>query len=96
MQRRTFVHRSTLAAFTAIAAASSLLATPVVAQGTLPGQRVVCATLATLAEAVAREGLQSPALTIVGEVVKLRDELAWFHGAAAGVSTPTLLATVEA
>ena len=50
----------------------------VVAQGTLASQRVVCATLATLAEEVAREGLQSPCLTIVGEVVRLRDELAWF------------------
>ena len=43
----------------------------VVAQGTLDVQRVVCATLATLADAVAREGLQSPCLTIVGEVVQL-------------------------
>ena len=50
----------------------------VVAQGTLEVQRVVCATLSTLAEAVAREGLQSPCLTIVGEVVRLRRELAWF------------------
>jgi siroheme synthase len=44
---------------------------------------VVTATLGTLAEAVAREGLQSPCLTIVGEVVKLRDELAWFGRQAA-------------
>jgi hypothetical protein len=28
---------------------------------------------------VARAGLQSPCLTIVGEVVRLRDELAWFE-----------------
>ena len=68
----------------------------VVAQGTLPKQQVVCATLGTLAEAVARKGLQSPALTIVGEVVKLRDELAWFHGAAAAASTAALLSPVEA
>jgi len=52
----------------------------VVSQGTLTEQRVVCATLATLAAEVAREGLQSPCLTIVGEVVRLRDELAWFRG----------------
>ena len=52
----------------------------VVSQGTLAEQRVVCATLATLAAEVAREGLQSPCLTIVGEVVRLRDELAWFRG----------------
>ena len=50
----------------------------VVAQGTLAAQRVVCATLGTLAHEVEREGLRSPCLTIVGEVVRLRDELAWF------------------
>jgi len=50
----------------------------VVAQGTLPEQRVVCATLGTLADAVARAGLHSPCLTIVGEVVRLREELSWF------------------
>lgn len=49
----------------------------VVAQGTLPQQRVVCATLATLAQEVATAGLSSPCLTIVGEVVRLRDQLAW-------------------
>ncbi|MBA4177674.1 MAG: uroporphyrinogen-III C-methyltransferase [Leptothrix sp. (in: Bacteria)] len=68
----------------------------VVAQGTLPGQRVVCATLGTLAEAVARVGLQSPALTIVGEVVRLRDELAWFHATTAGEPATVPLSTVEA
>jgi uroporphyrin-III C-methyltransferase len=51
----------------------------VVAQGTLAAQQVVCATLATLAETVARAGLQSPCLTIVGEAVTLRQELAWFE-----------------
>ena len=51
----------------------------VVAQGTLAAQRVVCATLATLADEVERSGLCSPCLTIVGEVVRLRDELAWFR-----------------
>jgi uroporphyrin-III C-methyltransferase/precorrin-2 dehydrogenase/sirohydrochlorin ferrochelatase len=51
----------------------------VVAQGTLASQQVVCATLATLAEATAHAGLRSPCLTIVGEVVSLRDELAWFE-----------------
>ena len=50
----------------------------VVAQGTLASQRVVSATLANLAAAVERAGLCSPCLTIVGEVVRLRDDLAWF------------------
>jgi uroporphyrin-III C-methyltransferase len=51
----------------------------VVARGTQARQRTVCASLSTLAEAVTREGLESPCLTIVGEVVRLRDELAWFE-----------------
>ena len=51
----------------------------VVAQGTRSGQRVVTATLGTLAADVERAGLRSPCLTIVGEVVRLRDELAWFE-----------------
>jgi len=50
----------------------------VIGQGTLASQRVVSATLSTLAAQVEREGLRSPCLTIVGEVVRLRDELAWF------------------
>ena len=68
----------------------------VVAHGTLAEQQVVCATLGTLADAVSRAGLQSPALTIVGEVVRLRDELRWFEGAAVGERTPTPLSTIEA
>jgi uroporphyrin-III C-methyltransferase len=66
----------------------------VVAQGTLAAQRVVGATLATLAAAVEREGLHSPCLTIVGEVVRLRGELAWFgeqQAVAAATSIPYAL-----
>ena len=68
----------------------------VVAQGTLASQRVVCATLATLAGEVAREGLQSPCLTIVGEVVRLRDELAWFGGQGIGEPAIAEVLTLEA
>jgi uroporphyrin-III C-methyltransferase/precorrin-2 dehydrogenase/sirohydrochlorin ferrochelatase len=50
----------------------------VVSDGTLPSQQVVCATLATLGAEVARAGLRSPCLTIVGEVVRLRQALDWF------------------
>jgi len=60
----------------------------VVAHGTLSRQRVVCATLATLAQGVERAGLESPCLTIVGEVVKLRDQLEWF--AAQAVAAPSM------
>ncbi len=50
----------------------------VVQQGTTVDQRVVTGTLADLAERVAAAGLRSPCLVIVGEVVRLRDRLAWF------------------
>jgi uroporphyrin-III C-methyltransferase/precorrin-2 dehydrogenase/sirohydrochlorin ferrochelatase len=43
-----------------------------VQQGTLPTQRVVVATLASLPAAVAAAGLHAPTLIIVGEVVALR------------------------
>ena len=46
--------------------------------GTLPRQRVVAATLATLAAQVEKAGLESPAVTIVGQVVALRETLDWF------------------
>jgi uroporphyrin-III C-methyltransferase len=50
----------------------------VIEQGTLPQQRVVVSTLAQLAPDAGAAGLKSPCLTIVGEVVRLRDQLAWF------------------
>lgn len=62
----------------------------VVSQGTLASQRVVCATLATLACQVEREGLHSPCLTIIGEVVRLRKELDWFR--TSGAATPEMAA----
>lgn len=53
-----------------------------IAQGTLENQRVVTGTLATIAEAATRAGLESPALLVVGEVASLHDSLAWFNTAA--------------
>ena len=50
----------------------------VVQQGTTLDQRVVAATLADLHLRVTEAGLQSPCLVIVGEVVRLHDQLAWF------------------
>lgn len=51
----------------------------VVQQGTTQRQKVVVATLADLAEKVTVAGLKPPCLTIVGEVVKLREKLSWFE-----------------
>jgi len=48
-------------------------------RGTMEGQRVVVATLGTLAEAVEREGIGAPALIVVGEVVRRREDLAWLE-----------------
>jgi uroporphyrin-III C-methyltransferase/precorrin-2 dehydrogenase/sirohydrochlorin ferrochelatase len=47
----------------------------VVRRATLPDQRVLVATLETVAEAVAAAGLRPPAVVVVGEVVGLRDSL---------------------
>lgn len=60
----------------------------VVEQGTLLDQRVVAGTLASLPSAVHAAGLKSPCLTIVGEVVRLREQLAWFEPER-GVGTAT-------
>jgi len=47
--------------------------------GTMPKQRTVAGTLADLPQKVAAAGLEAPAITIVGQVVGLRDELLWFE-----------------
>lgn len=54
-------------------------------QGTTQQQRVYSGTLSNLAELVARHDVHAPTLVIVGEVVSLREKLAWFEGAQAGV-----------
>jgi uroporphyrinogen III methyltransferase/synthase len=46
--------------------------------GTHAKQRTVTATLSTLSDAIAREGLAAPVITVIGDVVALRDEIAWF------------------
>jgi uroporphyrinogen III methyltransferase/synthase len=46
--------------------------------GTYARQRTVTATLATLADAIANSGLSAPVITVIGNVVSLRDEIAWF------------------
>ncbi len=51
----------------------------VVMNGTQPDQKVVTGTLENLAGKVSLAGLKSPSLIIVGEVVTLRDKLAWYR-----------------
>lgn len=48
-------------------------------RATLSRQRVVEGTLATLPAFAAAENVKPPALLVVGEVVRLRDKLAWFE-----------------
>ena len=51
----------------------------VVQQGTTPKQRVVVGDLSNLAAKVAAAELKPPCLIIIGQVVKLREKLAWFE-----------------
>ncbi|PKQ38005.1 MAG: uroporphyrinogen-III C-methyltransferase [Actinobacteria bacterium HGW-Actinobacteria-1] len=46
--------------------------------GTTAKQEVLVGTLATIAQKAAEVGFKAPAITVVGEVVNLREKLAWF------------------
>ena len=52
------------------------LSCAVISKGTTAEQKVVVGTLEDIEEKAI--GLATPALTIVGEVVKLREQLDWF------------------
>jgi uroporphyrin-III C-methyltransferase len=52
--------------------------TAVIQWGTTEHQVTVTGTLADIARRVRQAGLEPPALVVVGEVVALRDRLAWF------------------
>jgi uroporphyrin-III C-methyltransferase/precorrin-2 dehydrogenase/sirohydrochlorin ferrochelatase len=58
---------------------SASMPAAVVQQGTTQKQKVVAATLADLAEKVNVAEMKPPCLTIIGEVVKLRETLNWFN-----------------
>ena len=48
-----------------------------VSKGTTPEQKVVVGTLADIASKVSEHQIQAPTLTIIGEVVRLREQLQW-------------------
>ncbi len=48
-----------------------------ISKGTTPEQQVVVGTLADIASKVEGSGIAAPTLTIIGEVVTLRDQLQW-------------------
>jgi uroporphyrin-III C-methyltransferase len=50
----------------------------VIRQGTTPDQETVVGTLATIVADAERAGLTAPATLVVGEVVRLREQLSWF------------------
>ncbi len=52
-------------------------AAAVVEAGTLPGQRTVTGTLASIAETARRERIRAPSITVVGPVASLAAQLAW-------------------
>jgi uroporphyrinogen III methyltransferase/synthase len=47
--------------------------------GTYPRQRTVSATVATLVHEIARANLRPPVISVIGSVVGLREEIAWFE-----------------
>ncbi|MEE9602521.1 MAG: SAM-dependent methyltransferase, partial [Thermoguttaceae bacterium] len=50
----------------------------IVQWGTTPKQRVVVGTVTTLPELAKQANLRPPAIIIIGEVVRLREDLDWF------------------
>ena len=58
---------------------SATMPIAVVQQGTTPRQRVITGTLEDIAGKIEAAQLKPPCLTIIGEVVLLRDTLNWFH-----------------
>jgi uroporphyrinogen III methyltransferase / synthase len=54
-------------------------AAAIVSRGTTARQRTVVGTLATIADLAKQAELPQPAVTVIGDVVKLRDKLNWFE-----------------
>ena len=50
----------------------------IVQRGTFPDQRTVTGTLADIAARAADAGVRAPAITVVGPVAALQEEIAWF------------------
>jgi len=51
----------------------------IIQQGTTVNQRIYTGTLQTLPEIVDKEQIKPPSMMIIGEVVTLRDKLAWYE-----------------
>jgi len=69
----------------------------VIERGTAPGQRVVKGSLGRIGQMAADAGLGPPALAVIGPVVALREELAWFeHRPLAGRTVAVTRARAQA
>ena len=51
----------------------------VLQQGTTAGQKRVVATVSTLKEEVERQGIETPAIIVVGKVCQLADDFGWYE-----------------
>ncbi len=49
-----------------------------ISHGTRPNQQIVIGEINNIAQKVVESGIKAPTLTIIGDVVKLQDKLAWF------------------
>jgi uroporphyrin-III C-methyltransferase / precorrin-2 dehydrogenase / sirohydrochlorin ferrochelatase len=58
---------------------SATMPVAIIQQGTTQKQRVITGTLSDIAEKVVLAELKPPSLTIIGEVVHLREKLNWFN-----------------
>jgi uroporphyrinogen III methyltransferase/synthase len=69
----------------------------VIQRGTLPDQRVVTGTLATIADVAMAETIRAPAIALFGAVAALREQLAWFEDRPlAGVTVAVTRARAQA
>ena len=50
----------------------------VIERGTLPSQRVVTGTLETIVQQARDAGIEAPAISVIGDVVALRDDIEWW------------------
>jgi len=73
-------------------------AAAIVMRGTFADQRSLRATLGTIAAAAADAGIRAPAVTVIGPVAALHDELAWLKAARplGGVSVTVTRARAQA
>ncbi len=50
----------------------------VIKDGTTPKQKVIIGTLADISKKISEAGMTSPAVTVIGDVVNLREKMSWY------------------